>query len=279
MKKEKIVINWHLLEPCQLKCKYCYAEWSRDSLPIIYKKKFESEQLIMEILTLKESYKSVRLSFAGGEPLLDNKLSNKIDFARQIGLKVSIITNGDLLTEEFLRDNALKIDMLGVSIDSFSKITNLNIGRATLLGRVPDYQKIIALLGLAKDINPDIEIKINTVVNQFNFNEDMNSAIKSINPTKWKIFRVLPSTEKAKTQEISDKQFGTFIDKHQHNEFCTVEDNDDMFNSYLMIDPYGRFFYNKENYGYDYSPNILDIGMAAALKDIDFKYEKFENRY
>ncbi len=277
-RRDSIVVNWHLLEPCQLKCKYCYSEWGRKKMPLVFKDKSQSNRLIKQISLLK-NYRSVRLSFAGGEPLLDKHLTDKISFAYKNNLKISLITNGDLLTEEFLYENCSKIDILGISVDSFNDSTNLNIGRATSLGCVPDYSNIIKLIVLARKINPDIEIKINTVVNQFNFNEDMSSSIESIKPNKWKILKVLPSTPKSKSQEISDIKFNTFVNRHRHITCTSIEDNNTMFNSYLMIDPYGRFFYNQAEGGYGYSQSILDVGIANALETTDFNYQKFSNRY
>ncbi|MBA5248647.1 MAG: radical SAM protein [Gammaproteobacteria bacterium] len=279
MKRENIVVNWHLLEPCQLKCKYCYAEWDKAQLPLVFRSQPESEKLIDEIASLKRVYENVRLSFAGGEPLLNKRLTHKIAYAHQQGLKISIITNGDLLTEEFLDDNSDKIDVLGVSIDSVSHSTNIRIGRATLMGRVPNYDNIVELIQLARKNNPSIKIKINTVVNKFNFNEDMNAFISSIQPNKWKILRVLPATDKALQQQISDEQFNTFVNMHKQNKCNAVEDNNQMLNSYIMIDPYGRFFCNRDGLGYDYSPAICEVGVDKALKSIKFEYEKFTARY
>ena len=279
MKKiNNIVVNWHILESCQLKCKYCYAEWNKEKLPLIFKDKLLSIKLIKEISILDKHYESIRLSFAGGEPLLDKNLTNKISYAYQNNMKISIITNGDLLTKDFLKDNCLKLDILGVSIDSINNATNLQIGRATLTKRIPNYENIIQLLNFAKKINPNIKIKINTVVNRFNFNESMLSFIQSIHPYKWKILKVLPSTDKAKAQIISDDEFKIFTDRHKHLKFTTIEDNSAMLNSYIMIDPYGRFFYNNgENY--NYSKPILDVGIEAAFKEITFNDKKFIARY
>jgi radical S-adenosyl methionine domain-containing protein 2 len=273
------VVNWHLLEPCQLKCKYCYAEWNKEKLPLIYKNTAQSVELIKQISHLRSDYQTVRLSFAGGEPMLDKNLGKKITAAKKYGLKISLITNGDLLSEDFLYENCTKIDLLGISIDSVNPLTNLQIGRATLLGRVPDYPKIAGLIKLAKKINPMLEIKINTVVNAFNFDEDMTDFMLSVQPNKWKILNVLPATNKAKTQEISAQKFEFFVNRHRHLPNVAIEDNAAMYNSYLMIDPYGRFFCNAPNQTYHYSPPILDIGIDTALKSIDFDYQKFQNRY
>ena len=274
-----MVINWHLLEPCQFKCKYCYAEWEKTSLHEVYKSAHDSNRLIEEITKLRNRWERLRISFAGGEPLLDKNLSAKIEQAHHHNLAISIITNGDLLREKFLYENGRRISMLGVSIDSLNADTNLQIGRATSCGKRADYRKIISLLSLARQVNPHIHIKINTVVNQFNFNEDLSVLIDRVKPYKWKVLRVLPATLKSMTQTISDEQFAVFEKRHAHISCAVFEDNECMENSYLMIDPYGRFFFNKKDGEYGYSDPILDVGIEQALEEIDFDITKFINRY
>jgi len=274
-----IVVNWHLLEPCQFACKYCYAEWQKATLPEVYKDALDSEVLIAHLAALHRRFGSVRLSFAGGEPLLDKNLPAKIDHALRHRLDVSIITNGGLLTPRFVRENARKISMLGVSIDSLDIETNLKIGRATRAGKLANHRRIIEMLGLAREINPGIRIKINTVVNRFNFDEDLSALIERVRPDKWKVMRVLPAIERSRQEKISDAQFAVFRRRHAHFSCTQFEDNECMENSYLMIDPYGRFFFNKKPVGYGYSEPILKVGIEKALAQTDFDEQKFVKRY
>ena len=274
-----LVINWHLLEPCQLKCKYCYAQWDTAQLSEIYKDSQKSEQLISEIASLIKEDRSVRLSFAGGEPLLDKKLSLKIDYACQVSLTTSIITNGGLLDEEFLHEVCPKLSIIGVSIDSLDREKNLKIGRRTLTGKVPDYEKIIRYLKRAKEINPKIRVKVNTVVNPFNFDDDLSPLIEEIGPDKWKVLRVLPATRKSKNSTITDAQFEIFKSKHSHVSCAQFEDNQDMANSYLMLDPFGRFFFNSDDSEYNYSDPVLDVGIETAFEQVRFDACKFSKRY
>ena len=279
MKKlnKNLVINWHLLEPCQLKCKYCYAEWEKAKLPLIFKDEQLSYQLIKEIATLANN-STIRLSFAGGEPLLDNQISKKIQWAVDESLSVSLITNGDFLEKKINHSDIHNLSMLGVSIDSFCTRKNILIGRATLSERTPNYKEISDYLNNAKEINPNIKIKINTVVNRFNFDDDMSEMINCIRPDKWKVLRVLPATEKSMKQKITDSQFAQFKKTHKHIDGVQFEDNQDMFHSYLMIDPYGRFFFNSNN-TYEYSDCILEVGIEKAMEQIEFDIHKFEERY
>ena len=278
MNTKNLVINWHLLEPCQFKCRYCFAEWNKCEKPEIYRDTEKSKMLIDEIATLARG-RSVRLSLAGGEPLLDKKISEKIAWAHHKSLKISLITNGDLLSRR-LDDLSLgRLYMLGISIDSFNQQNNLIIGRSTDSGEVADYSgDILPYIQHARAVHPDIKIKINTVVNKFNWNDDMSQEITQISPYKWKIMRVLPATSKAMSETISNKEFETFKSRHKHLTFTQFEDNDDMRSSYLMLDPYGRFFSNSGT-EYRYSDSVLDVGIECAMRKAEFNQSKFIARY
>ena len=74
----------------------------------------------------------------------------------------------------------------------------------------------------------------------------MTEVIERLKPYKWKILKVLPviSDELA----VSDQVFQSFVERHRHLETVLLaENNHDMTESYLMVDPLGRFFQNKPN--------------------------------
>lgn len=53
-----------------------------------------------------------------------------------------------------------------------------------------------------------------------------------------------------------------------------------MVQSYLMIDPHGRFYQNRlGGKGYDYSSPILEVGAAQAFTQIPFDLDRFLDRY
>ncbi|NMG58845.1 radical SAM protein [Geitlerinema sp. P-1104] len=272
-----LVINWHLLEPCNFHCRYCYAQWNKAQLPLVFKDRHLSEKLIREIASLQPKSPYLRLSFAGGEPLLDTDISHKIDFSYNLGIQSSIITNGSLLSRNLNLEIVRKLSMLGISIDSASKPTNQKIGRG-FNRKSYNYESLLLVLDSIRKNNPNLKIKINTVVNQFNWNENLSEFIMRINPDKWKVLRVLPATPRSKTEAISNEQYERFKVTHNHIPFAQFEDNSDMTCSYLMIDPYGRFFYNSEE-GYKYTESILKIGMETALRKVNFDYGKFSLRY
>lgn len=275
--QQNLVVNWHLMQPCQLRCSYCYAEWNKVELPLVFRNPRLSERLINEIAAYQNG-RGIRLSLAGGEPLLDAKIGDKIRIARAAGLEVSLITNGEFLARRIGENELEKLAMLGVSIDSFCPQKNRAIGRVAANGRVPDYAAIGRYLAWARRVNPALVVKINTVVSRFNFEDDMRDAIMNIAPDKWKVMRVLPAIKRSAAQVISDAQFEVFRQKHGEVAGVQFEDNADMYNSYLMLDPYGRFFFNNST-GYGYSPPVLEVGVEKALEGVVFDVVKFVRRY
>lgn len=93
-----------------------------------------------------------KINFAGGEPFLHKKfLGMKVSFGKeQLHLEsVSIVTNGSLVDDKFLRTYGRHIDILAVSCDSFDGQTNIAIGRGT--GN--QVQKLFEIAGLCRKYN------------------------------------------------------------------------------------------------------------------------------
>ncbi|WP_429945589.1 viperin family antiviral radical SAM protein [Bibersteinia trehalosi] len=196
------------------------------------------------------------------------------------GMRLSTITNGSKLDDELNRIIADNFDIVGFSIDSLNEMTNIHIGRQKK-GKAVNIDKIIQDIIQIRRINPNITLKVNTVVNKFNYFENLEDFIVSIKPTKWKIFQMLPLLERSFPLGITSEQFQNFLDNHKkfHN-IISAENNDEMTESYLMIDPCGRFFQNQTNgKGYMYSSEILKVGIDSAFNEIEFDIEKFLSRY
>ena len=90
-------------------------------------------------------------------------------------------------------------------------------------------------------------------------------------------------TEK-QARDLYKKQFQSFVKRHQSlGDVLTSENNHEMTESYLMVDPQGRFFQNQTNVkagdSYNYSSPILQVGAGAAFRQIDFDVAKFIGRY
>ena len=285
----ELVINYHVTEVCNYSCKFCYAKWDR---PNEIHAQGKDAELMLEKLAayfFDENthqvkaiflYKSVRINFAGGEPLkLKERFSQLTIKAQQLGFNLSLITNGHYLTNEFIDNYGSLFSMIGISFDSQSVDGRKNIGRIDRKGDSFDEIDLINTVNRLRKVNPTISIKVNTVVNSLNYQESFVELITQIQPDKWKVFQVLPVLNKHLL--VTDKQFSEFVDCHkQLNGVMVVEDNDAMTNSYLMINPEGRFYQNSTTQnGYQYGELILDTTVEQALSVCNINWETFSSRY
>ncbi len=276
---KEITINWHIIQKCNYKCYYCFAKYEKSERKEIHYSKKEIEVLLNKVYkTFNNNYKDydIRLNIAGGEPTLSKNLGFIIETAYRIGFKVSIITNSSVLTTRFIRSNAKYLSMFAISIDSINKDNNLKIGRVQRETSL-EISQIFRNIELFRSLNKDIKIKINTVVNKHNYNEYLGDFISLIKPDKWKVFQALSIN--AKEIHCSNIQYEIFLKKHEKLKVSTyAENNDEMTDSYIMIDPHGRFYQNT-NGTYIYSKSILDITKDEILECINIDMDKYNERY
>lgn len=288
----ELVINWHMTEACNYRCRYCYSKWHAGAGKELIHSPEGSAAMLTEIVRhfspenprnqarLGMQWDSLRLSLAGGEPLLySRKVVDVVALARKLGFKVSLITNGSRLTQPLMAELAPQLSVLGLSLDSALASTNREIGRADKHEQVLSLSNLAAIVDSGRRLNPDLRVKINTVVNALNFTEDMSQLIGQLAPDKWKVLRMLPTI--TSDLAIADHEFAEFVACHQQlGGIMAAEDNNDMVESYIMIDPHGRFFQNSLNgSGYRYSEEILAVGAEAAFRQINWQVEKFQSRY
>lgn len=293
--RHQIVVNWHVTEACNFLCRYCYAKWDAgvDEREII-RDEARSLELLHRLydffcaendanpLRRQMSWNSVRLNIAGGEPLLyERRIVAIAEIAKRIGFDVSLISNGSFLTPEVMEGLAPRISLLGLSLDASSDPVNIDIGRVDRRGKGVDLEALASTVDLGRRLNPSMSLKINTVVNSLNHHLDLTQLIRRFAPDKWKVLRMLPVV--SHQLEVSQSEFDGFVDRHSHcSDILCVEDHADMTESYIMVDPVGRFFQNSATSGaagYFYSEPILKVGAARAFGRMSFTTRKFQARY
>jgi radical S-adenosyl methionine domain-containing protein 2 len=286
-KANQLVINYHITERCNYDCHYCYAKWAMPNE--LHRNLDEMKHVLAKLadyflspnpIQHQLQYQSVRLNFAGGEPvLLKQRFIEALDYAIELGFKTSIITNGHLIGDQFITEHSHKLQLLGISYDTCHLERQQQIGRITTSGNFLSAERLQFIFQQVKSHSPAIELKINTVVNQYNVDEDFTALINALKPSKWKVLRVLPVFDSIKT--ISDQQFGAFVARHQAlSQVMSVENNDSMTNSYLMLSPDGAFFQNgNQTQGYFKSHPLLTTPIDQALAEIGFDAIKFAQRY
>lgn len=274
-------INFHLWEPCNMRCKFCFATFKDVKQTILPQGHLPQEKAI-EVVQQLAAFGFTKITFAGGEPTLCPWLPELMATAKSLGMTTMIVTNGSKLTDEFLEANKQHLDWIAISIDSLNQETNLQAGRA-ISGSKPlslvYYKQLIEKVKAA-----GYGLKINTVVHRLNVDEDFLEFIRWAKPKRWKVLQVLSMEGQNETHfkdlELTNEAFQNFVDRHKEIESITevvFEDVDAIKGSYAMVDPAGRFFDNVDG-RHTYSQPILEVGCAAAYQQVRYDVQKFENR-
>ena len=279
MNKEKInVFNFHLTNACNYHCSYCFGKFQTNETLT-----FEKACLVVDNIARYFRAKGIvdgRINLAGGEPLLYPHLDKLIEYIYSSNIKVSLVTNGSLLTKERVYSWKGKVDCIGLSVDSAFEQTNKAIGRCCKNDCVLKKETLVALAKCIKENG--IKLKINTVVSRLNIHEDMREFYKGLQVDRLKFFQmqiVDGVNNQASKNQISREEFRAFCLKHQKcGKEVVLEVVGAMENSYLMIDPKGGFLLNDggnyKSYGDCLKEELLEI-----MKSVPFNNEKFGKRY
>lgn len=281
LRREVPSVNFHLWEPCNMRCGFCFATFQDVKRDILPKGHLPEAECLSVVDRISAGFE--KINFAGGEPTLCPWLPNLIGQAKAHGLVTSIVTNGSKLTNQWLDDLNGSLDWIALSIDTVDPEKLKLLGRA-LRGEQPITEE--GYLDIIRAIKRrGIRLKINTVVTSKTWQEDFTNFIRLAKPERWKLLQVLPVKGQNDAQianfELTDAQFNAYVQRNRivaANGISVVpESNELMTESYVMIDPAGRFFDNVQG-EYTYSRPILDVGVEEALKDVSVNPERFRQR-
>ncbi|KAF3275201.1 hypothetical protein TWF970_006923 [Orbilia oligospora] len=131
-----------------------------------------------------------------------------------------------------------------------------------------------------------IKFKLNTVVNIYNWDEDMATEIQNLAPFRWKVFQCLivagendDETRKTDARKflVTEEQWQTFCRRHEHLDCYVPEDNKHMASSYLLLDEY-MCFLDKGEGMMTKSESILRVGVKEAMKQVVWDRKSFVER-
>lgn len=156
---------------CNHRCRFCALDY------LGYKSGFANFNNLKKAIKdmARGGVKSIQ--FGGeGEPLLHPRIPELIQYAKSLGIDVSLLTNGALLRGDFLKASLSCLTWLKVSIDAGTPETHLKIHRP----KVQDYHDIIANLKNAVKIKKETKSQC-TLGSQFiilpdNFHEALTLA-------------------------------------------------------------------------------------------------------
>ena len=276
-------VNFHLWQPCNMRCRFCFATFQDVKREMDLPKGHLPEEKCISVVDRIAKAGFEKINFAGGEPTLCRWLPNLIIRAKNHGMVTSIVTNGSRITDQWLNNLNGSLDWIALSIDSIDPEKLKCLGR-TIRSNTPISEE--KYLRIVSDIKQHgIRLKINTVVTSVTWQEDLTSFIRLAKPERWKLLQILPVKGQNDAHiadfDISTEQFEAYVQRNrtiENNGISVVpESNKLMTESYVMLDPAGRFFDNVRG-TYTYSRPILEVGVKKALKEVSIDPERFRER-
>ncbi len=153
---------------CNLTCRFCYAGCNCTVNPTGSNDELGIEDLKKIIDTIYKEAKVPSISFTGGEPTLRKEvLLACTEHAKNLGMRVNLITNGTLINEQYANDlKSAGLDSVQVSIEGVTHETH-----DKLVAHKGAYRKSINAVSLFKKQN--IYVHTNTTLNQINAKESV----------------------------------------------------------------------------------------------------------
>ena len=273
-----VALNFHVWQPCNMSCRYCFAEFS-DSVPQLQAAKELLRERALKIVNLAADAGIQKLTFVGGEPTLCPWLLDLLQLARQRNLVTMVVSNGSRMNSAWVERHASWLDWAALSIDSLKPQTNSLIGRVSGGRFIPDHATYSALLKSLQKAG--CRTKVNTVVSALNWREDFTSFLMEHSVERWKVLQVLHVVGENDAAfphlGVSSQEYQAFLRRHQSLEqhmMMATEDNEAMRGSYLMVDPLGRFFSNIHG-GHRYSEPIWAVGWEQARGQVEVDAQRF----
>ena len=119
VRTKKPVVVWNCTKTCNLRCRHCYAE--SDTHVHNQLSTTEAKAMIDDLA----SFGSPALLISGGEPCMRPDLLEIAAYARRSGMRVTLSTNGTLITPELARELAdIDLSYVGISLDGGPAVHN-----------------------------------------------------------------------------------------------------------------------------------------------------------
>lgn len=296
-------VNYHFTRECNYECRFCFHTAKTSHLA--------SAEDWKRGLTMLRDAGMRKINFSGGEPFLKPKmLGEMVRFCKvELGLSVTIVSNGSLIREPWLAENGKYVDYIALSCDSTSDETCLAIGRHDRQQRGDHIAKIRCAAALLEKYN--VRLRINTTVTKASCDEDMSAFIEALRPARWKVFQMLlvkgenandDGTARSESGPadangrgafhnkrvaddlvLTDAEFQRFVARHRRASAFVAsvivpESNADMANSYVILDEYLRLLDTSSGAKIPSRP-ITEVGVEAALRESNgFDYSAFKRR-
>ncbi|MBR4504962.1 MAG: viperin family antiviral radical SAM protein [Candidatus Methanomethylophilaceae archaeon] len=226
--------NIHVYGRCNYRCEHCFDR--------CLTKNYMRPDDWADVLSFLKGCGVEKINLAGGEPLMYPFLDQMCYLIKGMGFKLSIVSNGSLITDDWLSRMEGVVDWIGLSIDSVDEEDEMLIGR----GSGGHLDNVAEVARMAREHG--IRVKLNITVVRRSWMKDFGPLTERIRPDRVKCFRALTlrnaNDDVPDTWSVTNEQFADFRRRHEGIGNILFEDNEDMVASYVMFDPMGRWMVN-----------------------------------
>lgn len=150
---------------CNLKCPFCH---NGDLIQITTAKDIKTHEDAVKDFLIKRSGKLNGVVFTGGEPLIHNDLHEWISFARELGYKVKLDTNGMLPNKLIELLAKVKVDYIAMDIKAPEYKYDILTGTSMNFEKIKESINVIISSGIdhqfrttyVKDLLDDVDIDL-----------------------------------------------------------------------------------------------------------------------
>jgi radical SAM protein with 4Fe4S-binding SPASM domain len=158
-------VQWHLTERCNLHCRHCYQQ--------VVVPAMSYEEICRAIDNVKSTIDSwvidygMEISpsfhFTGGEPILCQDLWSILDYARNCGFAIALMSNGTLITDDVARRlRQAQVSDVQVSLEGLETVHDSIRGKGS-------FRR--ALSGIEKLISHGVDTNINLTLSRLNMGQ------------------------------------------------------------------------------------------------------------
>lgn len=123
-------LNIYLTNSCNLRCVHCFMKSGIKLANELHKEDWKN------VLRQFQNYGGANVTFTGGEPLMNLDFEEIVKYAHNIGLEVTVLSNGVLWTDEMIDRMAPFITEAQFSIDGVNEQDNAKVRGANLFDKV-----------------------------------------------------------------------------------------------------------------------------------------------
>ncbi|MFI2281376.1 radical SAM protein [Nocardia beijingensis] len=229
-------VSWLLTNNCNYECGFCWRVLDRRNIGL---------ETAMNITTKLSDAGMVKMSWAGGEPLLFRGIGTLIKKTSELGVETMLITNGSLIDRIFPAGLPRELDWLTLPLEGVDDVTNRMVGR-----QVGHFDRVVSLLDRYR-LSP-LKLKINSVATRLNLHSlyRVPEFLNDWRIARWKVFQFYPirgfAIQNHAEFGISDSEFLDF--RSRLLDRCielgvqadiVIETNRDLDNSYYTLSPDG----------------------------------------